>query len=41
MKSYPKTIKDISVQKPVAESAYNKVIADLATNGVKIELLSK
>ena len=33
-----RTIKDISVQRPVSESAYNKVIADLATNGVKVEV---
>lgn len=38
MKVILRTIKDISVQRPVAESAYNKVIADLATNGVKVEL---
>lgn len=38
MKVILRTIKDISVQRPVAESTYNKVIADLATNGVKVEL---
>ena len=32
------TIKNISVQRPVSESRYNKVIQDLATNGVKIEI---
>tara|TARA_B100000953_G_C17998262_1_gene414298 strand:- start:377 stop:1300 length:924 start_codon:yes stop_codon:yes gene_type:complete len=32
------TIKSISVQRPVSESRYNKVIKDLATNGVKIEI---
>jgi len=33
-----KTIKNISVQRPVSESSYNRVITDLATNGVKIEI---
>ena len=33
-----KTIKNISVQRPVSESSYNRVIKDLATNGVKIEI---
>jgi hypothetical protein len=33
-----KTIKNISVQRPVPESSYNRVIKDLATNGVKIEI---
>jgi len=33
-----KTIKNISVQRPVPESSYNGVIKDLATNGVKIEI---
>ncbi|MBC8267022.1 MAG: DUF4340 domain-containing protein [Flavobacteriales bacterium] len=33
-----KTIKNISVQRPVSESRYNMVIKDLATNGVKIEI---
>ena len=38
MKVILRTIKDVSVQRPVEESAYNRVIADLATNGVKIEI---
>ena len=38
METILKTIKDISVQRPVPESAYNKVITDLATNGVKVEI---
>jgi len=33
-----KTIKNISVQRPVSESSYNNVIKDLATSGVKIEI---
>jgi len=33
-----KTIKNISVQRSVSESSYNRVIKDLATNGVKIEI---
>ena len=38
MKIILQTIKNISVQRPVSESRYNKVIKDLATNGVKIEI---
>ena len=33
-----KTIKNISVQRPVSESSYNNVIKNLATSGVKIEI---
>ncbi len=36
-----KTIKNISVQRPVAESSYNNVVKELATNGVKIEIYQK
>lgn len=38
MQTILKTIREISLQRPVAESAYNKVIKDLATNGVKVEI---
>ena len=33
-----KTISKISVQRPVSESSYNRVITDLATAGVKVEI---
>ncbi len=38
MKIILKTIKNISMQRPVSESSYNNVIKGLATSGVKIEI---